>query len=222
MSDQATGGGVNPSPLRCEHGLTVDGADGEGECQLCDWCPRCATVRRFDREVCSTCGYEWGDEVAAALATGETVNVEDHLEALEARQRVLARVAAAEAAAPALAPAETPEAQGWPFYEARLSIHVRPSKPTDTFGEGGDEMAHARAWTQAPDFVSAVSRLDADLAKNWSYMLSNAALVDVEPSPDVLPPTPKFWDWTMTVPAWLILAILTNLALMVLLLVGGR
>lgn len=96
-------------------------------------------------------------------------------------------------ALPALAPAEMPEARDWPFYEARVSVHVRPTKPTDAFGEGGDELAHARAWTQAPDFASAVERLDADLAKNWSQILTNAPLVDQKPSPEVLPKPVPLW-----------------------------
>lgn len=94
--------------------------------------------------------------------------------------------------------------QGWPFYEARLSVHVRESKPTDTFGEGGEELAHARAWTQAPDFSSAVDRLDGDLAKNWTQITTNAALVDVPPSPDVLPPDPGFFSRTSSVPQWVL------------------
>lgn len=88
---------------------------------------------------------------------------------------------------PVLAPAETPEALAWPYYEARLSVHVRGSKPTSEFFSGGEELAHARSWTQAPDFPSAVSRLDADLAKNWSAIMTNAALVDMEPSLEVAP-----------------------------------
>lgn len=119
---------------------------------------------------------------------------------------------------PALAPAETPEAQGWPYYEARLSIHVRPSKPTDTFGEGGDELAHVRAWTQAPSFPEAVERLDGDLAMKWGQVQSNAALVDVEPSPDVLPREPGFLGRVVPLPQWVLVV---NLMLWVAFFVAG-
>lgn len=103
-----------------------------------------------------------------------------------------------------LAPAETPEARGWPYYEARLSIHVRPSKPTDAFGEGGDELAHARAWTQAPSFPEAVERLNADLGVKWTQVQSNAALVDMPPSPDVLAREPGFLSAVVSLPQWVL------------------
>lgn len=96
------------------------------------------------------------------------------------------------------------ESQGWPWYEARLSVHVREAKPTDTFGEGGEELAHARAWTQAPSFRDAVERLDGDLAKNWTQITTNAELVDTPPSPDVLPSPPGFLSRVVWLPQWVL------------------
>lgn len=45
----------------CEHGLTV-GGNPATECQECDWCPVCEAVRRYDGEVCTVCGYVWGED----------------------------------------------------------------------------------------------------------------------------------------------------------------
>lgn len=52
------------STARCEHGLVVGLPDPSDprECQACDWCRKCETVRRFDGEACTTCGYVWGDD----------------------------------------------------------------------------------------------------------------------------------------------------------------
>ena len=111
-------------------------------------------------------------------------------EAAAARGRVLERMEAAKEAAPD----PVLESKDWPWYEARLSVHVRESKPTDTFGEGGEELAHVRAWVQAPSFPDATERLDADLGVKWEQVKANAELVDTPPSPDVLPPPVKWWD----------------------------
>lgn len=48
---------------RCAHDLPVDepGVAVADECQVCDWCPRCEAVRAYQGEVCSTCGYVWGE-----------------------------------------------------------------------------------------------------------------------------------------------------------------
>lgn len=234
MTEQATGGGNTSPGTLCEHGLTVDGPL-EGECQLCDWCPRCEMVRRFNLETCASCGYEWGTPtgrpVSMTQCTGNAdLNGDVHhnnpcpvhdvrAEAAAARERVLERVEEAKATQ---APPPDPvlESKDWPWYEARLSVHVRGSKPTDTFGEGGEELAHARAWTQAPSFRDAVERLDGDLAKNWTQITTNAELVDTPPSPDVLPPPLKWWDRplevrTVVVVYALFIALLTLLAVAV-------
>ncbi len=79
-----------------------------------------------------------------------------------------------------------------PWYEARLSVHVRNQKPGEVFGEGGDELAHVRASTQASSFVAAIANLDRDLGAGWERMKSHAELVDQPPSPDVMP-KPVHW-----------------------------
>ncbi len=116
------------------------------------------------------------------------------------------RLAMTETPGPEAPPDPVLESMGWPWYEARLSVHVRESKPSDAFGEGGEELAHTRAWTQAPDFPSAIERLDGDLAKNWSQITTNAVMVDQPPSPEVLPRSPTYFSRTTTVRAWLLTA----------------
>ncbi len=72
------------------------------------------------------------------------------------------------------------------YYEARVEVLVRRHAPTDTYGEGGTKLAHARASTQAPTFADAVTRLDSDLAGKWRQILENAALVDQEPDDEAV------------------------------------
>jgi hypothetical protein len=101
----------------------------------------------------------------------------------------------------------TPPPAAWPWYEARLSVHVREKAPTEAFGEGGEELAHVRASTQAPTFPQAVARLDADLAAKWTQVMANAELVDQPPSPDVLPappPSPRFFGRVVSLPKWVL------------------
>lgn len=104
---------------------------------------------------------------------------------------------------------------GWPWYEARLSVHVRESKPTDTFGEGGEELAHYRASTQAPSFPVAVERLNFDLATGWERIMANAELVDQEPVAEVLPKPVPWWAAPVVMPFWYVLALAAVLFLLV-------
>ena len=52
------------TPPTCQHGRIVGlpNLRDPRECHQCDWCPKCESVRRYDGELCATCGHEWGSE----------------------------------------------------------------------------------------------------------------------------------------------------------------